>query len=93
MRPVGIGETVLRDMAKHVMRVAEEQEKTVCGNLHLCAGLEDGIEGTTHTVGQRRLERARVRRSEEEARRIDEEEILDVEAGEERLAVVTVGTE
>ena len=48
--PVGIGETLLQALAKLVMRAAGDQAKTVCGNLHLCAGLEDGIEGGTHAV-------------------------------------------
>ena len=51
VRPVGIGETLRRALAKLVMRTA----KTVCGNLQLCAGIEAGIEGATHALGQRRL--------------------------------------
>ena len=35
-----------------------------CGNLQLCAGLEAGIEGATHVVGQRRVERVRARRGD-----------------------------
>ena len=66
VHPVGIGEMLRRDLAKIVMRAAGEQAKTVCGNLQLCAGLEAGIEGDTHTVGQRRLKRTRVRRQEGE---------------------------
>ena len=45
------------------------QAKTACGKLQLCAGIEVGIEGETHAVGQRRLERLRERRREEELRR------------------------
>ena len=37
------------------------------------------IEGATHAVVQRRLERSRVRRSEEKEKRSDEDE--DMEAG------------
>ena len=48
---MGIGETLRRALAKLVMRAAGEQAKTACGNLQLCAGLEAGIEGATHTVG------------------------------------------
>ena len=59
VRPMGIGEMLRRDLAKLVMRDAGEQVKTACGNIQLCAGLAAGIEGATHTVGQRRLERAR----------------------------------
>ena len=58
--PVGIGETLRRALAKLVMRAAGDQAKTACGNLQLCAGLGAGIEGATHAVGQRRLERVRV---------------------------------
>ena len=64
--PVGIGETLRRALAKLVMRAAGDQAKTACGSLQLCAGLEAGIEGATHAVGKRRLERVRKRRGEEE---------------------------
>ena len=59
---MGIGETLCRSLAKLVMRAAGDQAKTACGNIQLCAGLEAGIEGDTHAVGQRRIERARARR-------------------------------
>ena len=39
----------------------------MCGNIQVGAGLEAGIEGSTHTVVQRRLEIARKIRREEEA--------------------------
>ena len=67
VRPVGIGETLCRALAKLVMRASGDQEKTACGNLQLFAGLKAGIEGATHAVGQRRLERERGRQHEEEA--------------------------
>ena len=51
VRPVGIGETIRRTLAKLVMREAGDQAKTACGNLQLCAGLEAGIEGSTYAVG------------------------------------------
>ena len=57
VRPVGIGETLRRAVAKLVMRAAGDQAKIVCDNLQMCAGLEAGIEGSTHDVVQRRLER------------------------------------
>ena len=63
---MGIGETLCRALDKLVMRAAGDQAKTACGNLQLCAGLEAGIEGATHAVGQRRLARVRERRVEEE---------------------------
>ena len=55
--PMGIGETIRRALAKLVMRAAGDQAKTACGNLQLCAGLEAGIEGATHAICQRRVER------------------------------------
>ena len=63
---MGIGETLCQALAKLVMRAAGEQAKTACGNLQLCAGLEAGIEGANHAVGQRRVERVRSRRAETE---------------------------
>ena len=56
---MGIGDTLRRALAKLVMRAAGEQAKTACGNLQLCAGLKAGIEGATHAMGQRRLDRVR----------------------------------
>ena len=66
VRPVGIGETFCQALAKLVMRAAGDQENTACGNLQLCPGLEAGIEGSTHAVGQRMIERVRARQREEE---------------------------
>ena len=57
MCPVGIGDTLRRSLAKLFMRAAGDQVKIVCGDLQLCAGVEAGIEGATHAVVQRRLER------------------------------------
>ena len=77
VRPVGIGETLRRALAKLFMRAAGDQVKTTCGNIQLCAGLDAGIEGATHAVGQRRLGMVRRRRSKEEE--------ADDLAGEEEL--------
>ena len=74
VRPTDIGETLRREVAKLVMREAGEQAKTACGNLQLCAGLEAGIEGATHAVGQRRGERALARRRETESEAEEERE-------------------
>ena len=93
VRPVGIGETLFRELSKLVMRSAGDQAKTACVNLQLCAGLEARIESATHAVRQKRMERARHRRSAEEAIRPNEEEEKDEAAVEERLMVETEGTE
>ena len=49
------------------MRAAGEQAKTACRNLQLCAGLEAGIEGATHAIGQKRVDMVRDRKGEEES--------------------------
>ena len=48
---------LLRAISKLVMRAVGDQDKTACRSLQLCAGLEDGIEGETHAVAQKRWER------------------------------------
>ena len=94
MRPVGIGETNSRTLAKIVIRLAGLQAKTMCGNLQLCTGLEAGIEGATHAVGQRRLERSRERQSNKEVRSLEEEEVKDtLVVGLNNLAIETEETE
>ena len=93
---MGIGETLRRALAKLVMRAAGEQAKTACGNLQLCAGLEAGIEGATHTVGQRRVERVRarsVKEEEEEATTAEEEEGGEVLASLDNLRIETATSE
>ena len=88
-----IGEMLRQALAKLVRREAGDQAKTTCGNLKLCAGLEAGIEGATHVMGQRRLERKRKRQNKEEARRPSEEEGGDEVTGAERLTVEIERTE
>ena len=39
VRPVGIGETLCRALAKLVIKAYGEHAKKACGNIHLCAGL------------------------------------------------------
>ena len=51
VRPIGIGETLYRAINKIIMRAEGDQEKTACGILQLCAGLEAGIEGDTPYCG------------------------------------------
>ena len=75
VRPVGIGVTLSRALAKKIMRASGDQAKIACGNLQLYEGLEAGIEVATHAVGQRQLERVHGQRSEEEeAGDLEEEE-------------------
>ena len=64
VRPKEIGETLRQALAKLVMRAAGDQAKMLCGNLQLCAGLEAGVWGAIHAVGQRQLEKVRRRRSD-----------------------------
>ena len=78
---MGIGETIHRALAKLVMRAAGDQAKAVCGNLQLCVGPEAGIEGATHAVGQRRLERVH-------RQRIQEEEAVDSAEEDEESAAI-----
>ena len=68
-----IGETLRWALVKLAIRAAGYQANTACGNMHLCAGLEAGIEVATHAVLKRILERVRQRRSVDEVRRSDEE--------------------
>ena len=95
---MGIEKTLRRALAKLVMREAGEQAKTACGNLQLCAGLEAGIEGATHAVGQRRIERVLDRRGEKESEVDAEAEEPDKEGAEVagligNLNIETAGTE
>ena len=39
---------------KLVMRASRDQVKVACGNLHLYAGLKNGLKGATNTVGQKK---------------------------------------
>ena len=95
---MGIGETLRRALAKLVMRSARDQAKTVCGNIQLFAGLEAGIEGATHALGQQRVERVRERRVEEEgevdaAAEEHNEDCGEVVASLINLTIETEGTE
>ena len=99
VRPVGIGETLRRALAKLVMREAGDQAKTACGNLQLWPGLQAGIEGATHTVGKRRVEIFLARRIEEEGeddvaaegQKEDSEEVAGLQMN--NLTIETAGTE
>jgi hypothetical protein len=50
IRPIGIGETWRRAIAKCILRVAGGEAKEACGIDQLCAGLESGIEGAIHAM-------------------------------------------
>ena len=66
VHPVRVGKTLRRDLAKLIMRAAGDQAKIACGNLKLCPGLEDSIEGTTYSVGKRQIKMmVRISRVEE----------------------------
>ena len=60
----------------------------------MCAGLEAGIEGATHTVIQRRLDKVRRRSREEDYGSAEgEEEIENVEGLLHNLSIEKEGTE
>ena len=50
IRPVGVGETWRRLMAKCLLNVAGPEAKAACGTTQLAAGLEAGIEGAIHEM-------------------------------------------
>ena len=50
IRPVGVGETWRRMMAKCLLKVAGPEAKTACGTTQLAAGLEAGVEGAIHAM-------------------------------------------
>ena len=96
VRPVGIGEKLRRALAKLVMIVPGKQAKTACGNLQLCVGFEAGIDGATHDMGKRRVERVRARSSEEEeeeASKAAEDEGGEVLSGLDNLRIETATSE
>ena len=56
------------------MRAAGDQAKMACGNLQLFSGLEAGIKGTTHAMGQRGLDRVQERQEDVEETKVAEED-------------------
>ena len=50
IRPVGIGETWRRLLAKCLLRVSGQEAKTACRTEHLAGGVEAGIEGAIHAA-------------------------------------------
>ena len=50
VRPVGVGYTWLRMLAKCMLVVTGVEAKEACGTEHLCHDLEAGIEGGIHAM-------------------------------------------
>ena len=50
IRPVGVGETWRRLMAKCLLKLAGPEAKSACGTTQLADGLEAGIEGAIHAM-------------------------------------------
>jgi hypothetical protein len=50
IRPIGVGETWWRCIAKCVLLVSGKEAKESCGIDQLCAGLESGVEGGIHAM-------------------------------------------
>jgi hypothetical protein len=50
VRPIGVGETLRRLLAKCVLAVAGEEAKLACGAEQVCAGMEGGIEAAIHAA-------------------------------------------
>ena len=50
IRPVGVGETWRRLMAKCLLKVAGPEPKAAYGTTQLAGGLEAGIEGAIHAM-------------------------------------------
>ena len=50
IRPVGVGETWRRLMAKCLLKVAGPEAKSACGTTQLVGGLGAGIEGAIHAM-------------------------------------------
>eukprot|EP00956_Cyclotella_meneghiniana_P036391 scaffold125132_cov43-Cyclotella_meneghiniana.AAC.1 len=50
VRPLGVGEALMRLISKVVLADCGREAKAACGSTQLCAGLEAGIEGAIHAV-------------------------------------------
>ena len=50
VRPVGVGETWRRLMAKCLLRVTGQETKAACGTEQLAGSVESGIEGAIHAM-------------------------------------------
>ena len=53
VRPLRVGSSTKRLIAKCTLKVVGDDAKAACGNANLCAGLEAGIEGALHAVRAR----------------------------------------
>ena len=56
IRPVGIGDTWRRLLAKCLLRVSRQEAKAACGTEHLAGGVEAGIEGAIHDARLQRVQ-------------------------------------
>ena len=52
MRPVGIGEALLRVVSKAIYLVTMFDAEVLCGVTQLCAKTRDDIEGAVHTLNE-----------------------------------------
>ena len=52
VRPIGIGETVRRIMARAILSVLKDDIKKAAGPIQLCAGQESGCEAAIHALNQ-----------------------------------------
>ena len=60
VRPLGVGSSTKRLIAKCTLKVIGDGAKAACGNVNLCAGLEAGIEGALHAVKARAADGAKM---------------------------------
>ena len=52
VRPIGIGETVCRLIAKAILSIVRDDIQAVAGSLQLCAGQLSGCEAAVHSIRQ-----------------------------------------
>ena len=50
IRPIGIGETLHRDIGKAIHMATRLDAALVCGSGQICVGLQAGVEGTINAM-------------------------------------------